>query len=759
MEVPAHIHGSPEKVGDDAFATLRLPPLAQTGEFWKRYDRLADVHDMKLTSNLNGNLDVLLIFAALFSAVNTAFIAITMPDLSPQPSDETNALLRLLVLKVDNNTLTTTDLSPPFSPKPTSIITNCLLYASLSCSLLAAVGAMMAKEWLQSFDRSGQTGPLEEQGKFRQCKFNGFKEWQLEAVIKFLPNLVLFAVALFLVGIGLFLYPINTAVAGTVIAFSVLGVTLSGIAISAGAIYPMCPYQSAASNALRRIFDILFRCRRILSGMIARRLDGPASLGSRNKHRATHYSDTKQDVDASEQTVTAQAACWLLRTTSNRGDQIAAAWVIRSLETKSCAPVFGSPGNWHELLSLTCEAFDGWGSEYSEENREIAEVSGRASCHVFLAVPQNVIKQEKSSSFQLPCGELFLWALELVCTKHSVQEEDDEERIFYIAFLSTLLRRTHLIQQYQWMNLSRLLLFSKHPRPPLADHLLGVWVTVASNFGRGLEIGDTVERLMELGGSEEELAKRLLATITRTTDGLNSAQGALQLEPNTAQAYFVCLRRARELVWQSPEDVLQIAARSVEDLIRNYLEPLTGSNSGQASPELVRLSVEAVLAWRDFVGAKPSPTGFDRRPEQPLDDNFVNAVADILLDDGVPTDRMMRPIKPIVIKILLWVSKTMSEILTGGQQSDQLFPSTCRLWAPLEKEVEFSKRDTQYHDKPLTPDDLQRIVEFVDSIKKDRETSAFISRNVDVEMNRLHAHFNQQLDWNYELFDFCDRCM
>ena len=85
-----------------------------------------------------------------------------MPDLSPNPSDETNTLLRLLVMRADNDTLTPADLAPPFTANPTSVVVNCLLYASLSCSLLAAVGAMMAKEWLQSFDRTGQTGPVEE---------------------------------------------------------------------------------------------------------------------------------------------------------------------------------------------------------------------------------------------------------------------------------------------------------------------------------------------------------------------------------------------------------------------------------------------------------------------------------------------------------------------------------------------------------------------------------------------------------------------
>ncbi|KIO28231.1 hypothetical protein M407DRAFT_72126, partial [Tulasnella calospora MUT 4182] len=111
----------------------------------------------------------------------------------------------------------------PFAPSPNSVIFNCSLYASLSCSLLAAMGAMMAKEWLQSFDRTGQTGPLEEQGRSRQRKFNGVQQWHLESIIRSLPNVLLLSVILFFAGICLFLFPVNRAVAGVVIAFPAAG--------------------------------------------------------------------------------------------------------------------------------------------------------------------------------------------------------------------------------------------------------------------------------------------------------------------------------------------------------------------------------------------------------------------------------------------------------------------------------------------------------------------------------------------------------
>ncbi|KIO30249.1 hypothetical protein M407DRAFT_225094, partial [Tulasnella calospora MUT 4182] len=242
-----------EDFDDDPKTLMGLPPSEKTSEFWKRYDRQADVHDTKMTGDLSENLDVLLIFAALFSAINTAFISLTMPGLSSDPMTEANALLRLLVTSANNNTLLPTDPPPPFAPSPNSVIVNCLLYASLSCSLLAAVGAMMGKEWLQGFDRTGQTGPLEEQGRFRQRKFNGVQQWHLESIILSLPNILLLSVILFFAGVCLYLFPVNRAVASVVIAFSGGGAALCGGVIVAGAISPLCPYQSAASRGLKRV--------------------------------------------------------------------------------------------------------------------------------------------------------------------------------------------------------------------------------------------------------------------------------------------------------------------------------------------------------------------------------------------------------------------------------------------------------------------------------------------------------------------------
>ncbi|KAG8918525.1 hypothetical protein FRC01_001810, partial [Tulasnella sp. 417] len=500
--------------------------------------------------------------------------------LSPNPSDETNTLLRLLVLRADNNTLTPFDLAPPFSANSNSVIVNCLLYASLSCSLLAAVGAMMAKEWLQSFDRTWQTGPPEEQARFRQRKFNGVLEWHLEAVIKFLPNLLLLSVVFFFVGVSYLLFPINTSVAGVVIAFSGIGVVFSGAAIVAGAVSPTCPYQSAASSALRRGCQSLVQFwklvwRTLVRPAISRTVEGlrdsPAyirpwvsSLVARVplaatrvrlwRHRPTTSGDsgrqqrigpdsapTMQTVSESDnslseritpshgsigcfprgvsqvierakrrwnmlptvgflpaphqvptvvavkpscdQVLTVQAARWLLKTTSNRGDQVSTAQLICSLDKATCAHIFEERDSWKRLFNSTLDAFEIWYAQPNKENQEVAELFGLALCRVILQCSPEHEKwkdiMENSSQGSNNFGKAFLNTLLPASTKYSPLDPEDDQRILHMSVIFTALAHRMNLKGFQWANSSRLL----DSRGPAAAALLDVWAHLVCGVG------------------------------------------------------------------------------------------------------------------------------------------------------------------------------------------------------------------------------------------------------------------------------------
>ncbi|KAG8914849.1 hypothetical protein FRC01_003888 [Tulasnella sp. 417] len=881
-----------EYVFDDPLAPLRLAPLAQISEFWRRYDRLADIHDKKLTTNLNGNLDVLLIFAALFSAINTTFISITMPDLSPNPSDETNTLLRLLIMRADNNTLTPSDLALPFAVKSSSITVNCLLYASLSCSLLAAVGAMMAKEWLQSFDRTGQTGPLEEQARFRQRKFNGVQEWHLEAVIKFLPNLLLLSVIFFFIGICLFLFPINTVVAGIVIAFSGIGAVFSGIVIVAGAASLTCPYQSAASNALRRgCRGLVQPCRLVWRALIHpavsraseelrevrtnilpwfhflraktssavlrvqswyRRSSGsdhsagqevidqaPARLphfvtylysairgyfptwlpvNSENDQAENQNSSDEAErrpgvggfsepiarvkrlwarlpkmsslltlhrdpaalpTEAnSDQVLTIQAARWLLETTSNRGDQISTAQFICSLDKATCANVFEEHDSWQRLLELTLSALEIWYSQPNKENQEVAELFGLVLCRVLLQCPKEDAKWKNITEDSLQgsndFGKTFLQTLALASSKHSPAEPEDDQRILHTSLIFTALDKRLNLKEFQWANTSRLL--DNHA--PAAAALLSVWALLVWGVGVA-QSGRTVGMYFDFTGfleDKRELAGNLVGALSQSPECFQLVQGDLGSELNAAQGYTVCIQKAREL--SATFSSLEWAGLDgIGQLIWSYINHLT--TSGSTDLRMVRLSVKTLLTLGAFLATRPDGSAKHSTSSDNLisSGDLIDTVVDVLLNDLTSlTSRNEkwksrgRTFKACVIRILVWIWRNHPDRDPDAWTRGSFFTSSCRLWAPLEKEVKFSKTGSfRDEDRPLTPDDLKGVAEFAQWVQtqtlsiyyytedgklKSIETSAFIVSGADVGINRLYAHFDRRGEWDYHLYEF-----
>ncbi|KAG2097044.1 uncharacterized protein F5147DRAFT_747531 [Suillus discolor] len=124
----------------------------ERSHFWGVYKRVAEEHDIKFLERYTTDMDIVLIFSGLFSAVSTSFIVAMESNLSPGPSDTTNALLKQLVQIGLGNLAEAGPI--PLDPASTWSLTaptlwiQTIAYASLSMSLLAAFGALLGKQWL-----------------------------------------------------------------------------------------------------------------------------------------------------------------------------------------------------------------------------------------------------------------------------------------------------------------------------------------------------------------------------------------------------------------------------------------------------------------------------------------------------------------------------------------------------------------------------------------------------------------------------------
>ncbi|KAG1718082.1 hypothetical protein EDB19DRAFT_1611293, partial [Suillus lakei] len=118
--------------------------------FWGVYKRVAEEHDGEFLERYTSDMDIVLVFSGLFSTVSTSFIVVMESNLSPNPSDTTNALLTQLVqIGLGNIAAVYTPAAPAstWSPTTTALRIQAIAYASLSMSLLAAFGAVLGKQW------------------------------------------------------------------------------------------------------------------------------------------------------------------------------------------------------------------------------------------------------------------------------------------------------------------------------------------------------------------------------------------------------------------------------------------------------------------------------------------------------------------------------------------------------------------------------------------------------------------------------------
>ena len=67
-----------------------------------------------------------------------------------------------------------------------SVVVNILWLLSLSLSVFVSLIAMLAKEWCYKF-MSGRFGPIYEQARRRQQKWNGIEKWKMQEILNVLP--------------------------------------------------------------------------------------------------------------------------------------------------------------------------------------------------------------------------------------------------------------------------------------------------------------------------------------------------------------------------------------------------------------------------------------------------------------------------------------------------------------------------------------------------------------------------------------------
>lgn len=129
--------------------------------------------------------------------------------------------------------------------KPSSSIqwATSLWFISLTLSLATALIALLARQWLHSY--AAQTsGSARKRGQIRHLRFTGLIDWNVLRIIATLPIVLHLSLALFFVGLVIYLVSLNLPVVYVVAVIVCVTFAAYFVATILPLVYPRCPYRT-----------------------------------------------------------------------------------------------------------------------------------------------------------------------------------------------------------------------------------------------------------------------------------------------------------------------------------------------------------------------------------------------------------------------------------------------------------------------------------------------------------------------------------
>ena len=190
--------------------------------------------------------------------MTSGFILNIQDDIKPDFNEETAALLRVLIYKMDGTVFG--GQAPPLQawngPNNDIVVCQTVLYASLGISLLAAFLAMLGKQWLNRFGKAKVRGSEIDESRNRQRKLSGMVSWKFDLVMESLPLMLQSALLLLGYALSRYLWTINLTVASVVIGITSIGLAFYTFIVIAATIADNCPFQTPASQILRSLYRL-----------------------------------------------------------------------------------------------------------------------------------------------------------------------------------------------------------------------------------------------------------------------------------------------------------------------------------------------------------------------------------------------------------------------------------------------------------------------------------------------------------------------
>ncbi|KAJ7589112.1 hypothetical protein C8J56DRAFT_937789, partial [Mycena floridula] len=224
----------------------RFPPKESNPSVFSSYIREAKVSDQAMVTRWKVSMDGIVIYAALFSAVVTAFLIESYKSLSVDPNSVMILIMHQMsqqLAALSNQSQFPALLPPPdqlpFTADPSSVVTNAFWFLSLGLSLTCALIATLVQQWASDYITAiERRQDPEKQGRIRAFLYEGVEAFGVGGIVEATPILLHASLFAFLIGLVIF------------IQHTIIKVLLSIILVVCAAAYSyatICPLISVAS--------------------------------------------------------------------------------------------------------------------------------------------------------------------------------------------------------------------------------------------------------------------------------------------------------------------------------------------------------------------------------------------------------------------------------------------------------------------------------------------------------------------------------
>uniref|UniRef100_A0A0W0EZT5 DUF6535 domain-containing protein n=1 Tax=Moniliophthora roreri TaxID=221103 RepID=A0A0W0EZT5_MONRR len=197
-EPTSHHEAASQPANATGKAEEKTGPTVQ--QSWEKLILEIEKYDDGTVKNWKEDIDTLLVFAGLFSAVVTAFLIESYQWLSEDPADTTVVLLAHISMQLSTSQPIPLE-RPEFKPDASSIRINCFWFLSFVFSLTSALFGLLCKQWLREQQRDPPTTTPAEALGLRQMRRDSFDKWGVSPFLSVLPILLEVALLFFFVGI------------------------------------------------------------------------------------------------------------------------------------------------------------------------------------------------------------------------------------------------------------------------------------------------------------------------------------------------------------------------------------------------------------------------------------------------------------------------------------------------------------------------------------------------------------------------------